>query len=324
MRMKSYKHLSAGERSQIEVLLKLGYSQRRIAEVLCRPQSTISREVRRNTRGKEWYLGSRAHNRSMKRGYWQRWKAPLKNKEVWDYVLKKLKSRWSPEIIAGRLPTDLPGESIHHETIYRYIYSIKSQHMQLYSYLKQHRKKRLKKYGRKIKSVPVAERVMISERPHKVELREEFGHWETDNMEGKKSDSQVITVTVERKTRYMRADLIARGSKQKKEHIVERLQNLPALTITTDNGSENAGHREWRKQLQTEVYFCNPYHSWEKGSVENAIGRIRRYIPRRRSIQDLTEGKLRWVVGEYNNTPRKVLNYRTPKEVFMRELANSK
>lgn len=321
--MNKYKHLTISERAQIEVLSKLGKSHQSISKLLGRSQSTISREIKRNTRGKEWYLSDRAQYRANKREYRQRCTAGLKNSQVWDYVIDKLKRRkWSPETIAGRLPFDIKEESIHHETIYRYIYSDKSQLMKLYNYLKLHRKRRMKKYGRKV-STPVSNRTMIIDRPTHIESRKEFGHYETDNMEGVKSDTSLVTVTLERKTRYMLADIIDRKSRSKTEHINRRLSTYRVKSITTDNGSENAGHEEWSKELNTDVYFCNAYHSWEKGSVENAIGRIRRYIPKRRTMMDLTESKLRWVVGEYNNTPRKVLNYLTPKEVFMRELRAS-
>lgn len=309
--MKEYSHLTLEERSKIEVLLKLEYSQRQIAKLLGRSQSTISDEIRRNTEGKEWYLVDRAKVRSEKRSYYQRKQAPLKENWIWEYVLSRLKKRWSPETICGRLWLE-HGVKLHHETIYRYVYSVDGQRNELYQYLKLHRKKRMRKYGRKVKRQPIKDRVMIEERP----TLEGFGHWETDNMEGVRSDRKSISVTIERQTRYMRADVIGRDSRTKTVNIQKRLNNLPVKTLTTDNGSENAGHKSW----PGDVYFCNAYHSWEKGAVENAIGRIRKYIPKKQSIEWVTNKKLQWIVNEYNETPRKCLNYLTPKEVFMREL----
>jgi IS30 family transposase len=317
--MKRYGHLTSEERSKIEILLKLKFSHRNIAKLLCRSQSTISDEINRNTKGKEQYIASRAQERSIKRGYWQRRQAPLKDSWTWRYVLKKLKKRWSPEIISGRLKRD-HGKRIHHETIYRYIYSEDGIRNQLYQYLTLHRKRRMKNHGRKVKSAPIAGRTMISQRPEV----EGFGHWETDNMEGTRSDKNVISVTIEKRTRFMTADLISKGSQSKTNHIVRRLSSLPVTTITTDNGSENAMHMGWAERLSTSVYFCNPYHSWEKGLVENSIGRLRKYIPKRQTISDLTGRKLGWIVGWYNSTPRKCLNYLTPKEAFMAELRNLK
>ncbi len=309
--MKKYGHLTLEERSQIEVLLKLKYSQREIAKLLCRSQSTISDEIKRNTKGKEVYKAKRAEQRSSKRSYNQRKQAPLKEMWIWEYVLSRLKRRWSPETISGRLWLD-HSVKLHHETIYRYIYSRDGQHNGLYQYLKLHRKKRMKVYGRKVKRQPIKDRIMIAERPS----LEGFGNWETDNMEGIRSDKKSVSVTIEKLSRYMRADVIGRNSNAKTSHILKRLSDLPVKTLTTDNGSENAGHNQWPGS----VYFCNAYHSWEKGAVENAIGRIRRHVPKKQSIEWLTNRKMQWIVNEYNETPRKCLNYLTPKEVFMREL----
>lgn len=313
--MKKYGHLTLEERSKIEVLLKLEYSQRQIAKLLGRSQSTISVEIRRNTKGKEWYLAFRANERATRRSYYQRKQAPLKEVWIWEYVLSRLKKRWSPEAICGRLWLE-HGVKLHHETIYRYVYSVDGQRNRLYQYLKLHRKKRMRKYGRKVKRQPIKNRVMIDQRP----TTEGFGHWETDNMEGVRSDRKSVSVTIERETRYMRADVVGRDSRTKTKHIVKRLSNLPVKTLTTDNGSENARHITWKKKLGVDVYFCNPYHSWEKGAVENAIGRIRKYIPKKQSIEWLTNQKLQRVVDEYNETPRKCLKYLTPKEEFMRQL----
>lgn len=319
--MGTYTHLSFYERVQIEVLLKQNYSHSSIGKSIRRDQTTISREIKRHTRGKEIYLANRAQDRAERTAYYQRYKAPLKSRVIWNYVMDKLKLRWSPELIAGRMLIDLEGASIHPETIYRCIYSERYRHLELYNYLPRKHQKRRKKYGRKAQRAPVANRTMIDERPASVGNRELFGNWETDNMEGKKSDKQVVSVTVERKSRYAVADITRRNSASKTKKLTKRLRKLIVNTITTDNGSENAEHEIWSKQLQADVYFCRPYAPWEKGSVENTIGWIRRYIKKRSTLNDLTNRQLQWVVSRYNNTPKKVLNFLTPKEVFMRESA---
>lgn len=311
--MQKYKQLDFRERSQIEILLRQGYSHRRIAGLLGRSQPTISREISRNCRGKEEYLAERSQARSERRSFNQRRQAPLKEYWIWEYVIRRLKKRWSPEAICGRLWLE-HSVRLHHETIYRYVYSVDGQRNELYQYLKSHRKKRMKKYGRKVKRNPVKNRTMISERP---EVKG-FGHLETDNMEGLRSDTKCVSVILERESRYMRADVVGKDSQTKTTHILKRLKEMPAKTLTTDNGSENAGHEDWN----VPTYFCNPYHSWEKGAVENAIGRIRKYLPKKTSLENLSRQKLAWVVSEYNKTPRKCLDYLTPEEVFMAELHN--
>ena len=160
---------------------------------------------------------------------------------------------------------------------------------------------------------------MIQERPKKIDSREEIGHWESDLMEGIRVDKKAVTVTLERKSRYMVAGISTKKSQDKTRSLIRMLKDKEPKSITVDNGSENAGHREWQKRLNTQVYFCNPYRSWEKGAVENSITWLRRSFPKKKSIQYITPQKLAYVVKKYNQTPRKILNYLTPEEVFMRE-----
>ena len=136
-------------------------------------------------------------------------------------------------------------------------------------------------------------------------------------MDGIRGDTNSVSVTIERKSRYMVSGLITKKSQSKSDNLIKRLKQLPVLTITTDNGSENAGHKIWQQELDAEVYFCNAYHSWEKGAIENAIGRLRRVIPKKRSLEDLSYQKLAYYTHLYNHTPRKCLNYLTPHEAFM-------
>ena len=91
-------------------------------------------------------------------------------------------------------------------------------------------------------------------------------------------------------------------------------------TITTDNGSENSDHKNWTKQIRAQVYFCNPYHSWEKGSIENVFTRVRRFIPKGTSIDTISKQQAKAIQNKLNNTPRKCLNYQTPNEAMMLEL----
>ena len=106
---------------------------------------------------------------------------------------------------------------------------------------------------------------------------------------------------------------------EKTAAVVSRLKTFPVFTrktITTDNGAENSFHAEITKHTGARVYFCHPYHSWEKGTVENTIGRLRRYLPKKQSLQDLTEQELQAIEYDMNNTPRKCLGYLTPYEKF--------
>lgn len=310
------------ERERIFGWLHEGKSLREIARELNRNHSSIVREVQRNrNQNTGEYLPCVAQVKAKKRERMQREKAPLKCPEIYLYVRRKLRMGWSPEVIAGRLPHDLPGQKIDDETIYGYIYTpAKHPGEKLFEHLTLHRRKRMKKHGRKVKNSLIPGRIGIEERPGAVEFREEFGHGETDLMEGIRSDKPVVSVTVERKTRYTQLRLLKNKTAQAKTKAVKKdLQELPLQTLTADNGTENADHQKWH--LPT--YFTKPYHSWEKGTVENTIGRLRKYIPKKTSIAKLTAEELRYIQYEMNHTPRKCLQFQTPAQALSKERNNT-
>ena len=321
-----YTQLKESERVVIEILLEEGKSMRTIAKRLDRNVGTISREISRNrNQNSGQYVAVKAHIKAVRKLKYQRYKAPLKNPEVFLYVREKLREIWTPEEIAGRLKRDHPEHSIHHETIYRYIYnSKKTRGMYLWQYLKNHRKKRMVKNGRKIQSSKIADAIRIDERDKSILFRTTVGHWETDNMGGKTKDISAFCGTVERKTRYTILDVLEnRKATTKTESLATDFSEFPekfVQTITTDNGSENSDHKEWTRKINTKVYFCNPYHSWEKGSIENVFTRVRRYIPKGTSIDKVTKKQAKAIQHKLNNTPRKCLNYLTPNEAMMLEL----
>lgn len=321
-----YTQLKESERVMIEILLEEGKSIRYISKRLGRNVGTVSREIKRNkNQNSGQYLAVKANKKAVKRLQDQRYKAPLKNPKIFLYVRQKLREFWTPEEIAGRLSIDFPDESIHHETIYRYIYnSKKTRGMKLYKYLKNHRKKRMIKFGRKVHKSKIKDMIRIDERDKSILLRTEVGHWETDNMGGKVRDISAFCGSIERKTRYSILDVLEdRKAVTKTESLVTDLELFPQKfveTITTDNGSENSDHKQWSSKINTKVYFCNPYHSWEKGSVENMFTRVRRYIPKGTSIDLISKQQAKLIQNKLNNTPRKCLNYLTPNEAMMLEL----
>ncbi len=311
-------------------LREQGKSLRSIATELGRSHTSLSRELRRNVKyGIEYfnnaYLPCKASGLALKRKIGQRKKASLKNPTIYLYVKKHLiEDGWSPETIAGRLTIDHPGESITKETIYRYIYSKQYQargngiekQKPLSSYLVLAREKRMKLGGRKVfrhGKIPLA--VSIEKRPKSILARKRIGHWETDNVIGRQTDSTALSVTVERKILFtLITKLVDRTAVTKKEAVIQRLREYPRKTLTTDNGKENTYHREITKALTIPMYFCHAYASWEKPSVENMNGRIRRYIPKGVSIDDITEETIAAIEYKLNHTPRKRLQFLTPCE----------
>lgn len=319
--MKIYRQLSLEEREKVYGLMNAGMSLGDIGKKLNRNKGTLSRELHRNAKYGNPYLPCRAQKKADKRKLRQRRRAPLKNSQIYLYVREHIRLGWSPELIAGRLSKDHPGQSISIETIYQYIYrrnyTLKPE--KLWQYLPLARKKRMKKEGRRVRRIgKIPEAVSIEKRPEEVQRREGIGHWETDNIIGKISDDTALSVTVERLTRMtLMTKLPDRTAQAKTDSICSRLNEFPQntlLTLTADNGSENSYHKQISKRTGMAVYFTHAYASWEKGSVENMNGRIRRYIKKGRSIDMVSDAEITRVEHTLNSTPRKCLDFLTPYE----------
>lgn len=146
-----------------------------------------------------------------------------------------------------------------------------------------------------------------------------MGHWESDSVVGGDRSSG-LNVIVERTTRLVNISLIKnKTAKETKAAVLRRLSNHPAelvKSITYDNGTENVLHQEINERLGTQSFFCAPYHSWEKGSVEQVNGLIRRYLPKGTDFNLITAAEINRIEKRLNNRPRKCLNFKTPYEMF--------
>lgn len=327
-----YSHLTLAEREKLYALREQGKSFREISRVLNRSHTTLAREYRRYAKYGRPYLPCQASAKANLAAVKQRTKAALKNHLIFLYVREHLRQHWSPETIAGRLPLDYPGEHVCPETIYQYIYG-KGRWFKLWRHLPKFHRKRRVKSGRKLKlkklsRIPGA--VSIEDRPNRVNLRKQAGHFETDLMEGKRGNKTVLSAIVERKTRLTLLSKQAnKKAKTKNKTMVEKLKllestakaNRPIIrSITADNGLENSGHQAISKAFKANYYFCHAYASWEKGTVENTIGRIRNFIPKGVNLHRFTRKQIQWLENQLNNTPRKCLNYLTPNEAMMSEV----
>jgi IS30 family transposase len=328
-----YQHLSLAERERLYALREQGKSFREIAKRLGRHHTSLSREYRRHAKYYKSYLPCKAEKEAIKIARAQRQKAPLKNPTVFLYVRIKLREeKWSPETIAGRLSIDFPGQSITPETIYQYIYG-KGKRYKLWQYLPRSHKKRKVKKGRgvrkdKSKSL-LPEAVSIEKRPQKITERAQVGHLETDLMEGKKTDKTCLSVEVERKTRYiLLTKLRNKRTRTKSKRLQKKLKKVKSLsktrrplvkTMTMDNGAENKKLPRALRRLGVKSYSCHPYHAWEKGTVENTISLIRRYIPKGMPISHYSKEQIQWLENKLNRTPRKCLGFLTPNEVMEKE-----
>lgn len=329
--MPSYVHLNIEERERLFGWRKVSVSLRDIAKRLKRNVSTVSRELKRNTRYGRDYLPCRAQKRAERVAKEQRYQAPLKNPEVFLYVRRKLRKPylWSPEIIAGRIGQEVKGAAINPETIYRYIYSKRGRRYKLWENLECGRQKRKRKLGRKIQNrgkVPNA--ISIDLRPKYIMSRKRPGHWETDNVEGPRPSKPALSVLVERSLRLVALTWLPNQTAKVKTRALKRkLKPLPPelrLSLTQDNGKENHGHEATGKALGMAMYFCHAYHSWEKESVENRNRKIRRFFPKGTDFTGVSEDEIAAVEYYLNNRPMKCLDYSTPYEKMQQLLSKLK
>jgi len=324
---KTYKHLSCQERDQIAIMLAKGLSRRHIAQTINRDVGTISREIRRNGAPiYKVYLPHRAQLRAAKRKSLSVRHERIRNPKIRRYILRKLKLRWSPELIAKTLPAKYPGHSVSHEAIYQFVYeSPIGEERNLKQYLvKAHRIRKHPGYRKGYAKSHIPNRIGIETRPAIVATRTQAGHWENDTIVSRKS-AQAMVALLERKSRLVRlGKLKSKTSKNLKSAVNRRLSHYPEhmrRTITYDNGAENTQHGEINATLGTQSYFCAPYHSWEKGSVENVIGLVRIFFPKGTDFSQVTREQVKRVEYLLNTRPRKCLDYKTPLDVFRQSVA---
>jgi len=325
--MEQYKQLSLEDRCQITNLRQKGLSIRQVAATLDRSPSTIARELRRNASAKARYKPAYANQIAKSR----RWSGSrlVRQPELQEKVLKLLSRGWSPEQVSRCLSLEQKKQVISYESIYRFIYAqiSRTNNYKWRYYLPRSKSKRGfrgKKGGSSALTIP--NRVSIRQRPQHVESRKNPGHWEADLMCFSKY-GQVLLVAHDRLSRLL---IISNPSGKSAIPIAHRLselfQTLPQplrQTITFDNGSEFAKH-EHLHSIGMKTFFCDTHSPWQKGGVENAIGRMRRVLPRKTDLDTLSEVDLRSHVAAYNHTPRKCLGFKTPAEVFLRQVLHFK
>lgn len=314
---KPYKHLTNHERDLLSVLKSQGKSVREIARTLQRNPATISRELKRNAPPVHtgYYLAHKAQERAVQRAVAGRTHKRLKDDKIRRYVRRRIKHGWSPEIIAGRLKKLHPEKSISHEAIYQWVYADARELIP--SLVRAHRNRKRRGYSRRHKKTHIPERISIKERPEQVQLRQQPGHWETDTAVSRQSVA-ALQVSVERKTRIAKLGKLARkGAHEMSTALTRRLSRYPKsfrLSITYDNGSENTEHVRTNKVLGTRSFFCEPFHSWERGTVENTIGLIRRFFPKKTDFAKVSKSRINAVERWLNHRPRKCLGFLTPLE----------
>lgn len=320
---KTYEHLSEDERDRLSVFRAQKLSLREMARQLGRNVGTISREFKRNAAPsyQGCYLAHRAQGRADARKETGHLRERLRDPRLRGYARRQLGRGWSPERIAGRWKA-LGRGRISHEAIYQWVYA---QARDLIPYLVRAHRRRLRRgHSSKHKSSHIPSRTPISERPTSVLNRRQAGHWEADTIVSRQSPA-ALQVLVERKTRHTRLrKLAARGAAEMRKAMNRSLSRYPKhllLSCTYDNGSENVQHERVNRTLGTKSYFCEPFHSWEKGSVENAAGLVRRHLPKKTDFAMVSADRIKRTERWINGLPRKCLGFKTSAEAWRQAVA---
>ena len=322
-----YSQISIEERCEISRLRASGVSVRQVAAVLDRAPSTVARELKRNGSRTSVYKPRYAEEQARAR----RWCGSRleRDDELRERVLSRLKEGWSPEQVSGRLALETGRSVISHETIYRFIYAqLARKHEYSWRHYLPRAKSKRGWRGRKGGSPAsfIFLRRPLSERPQAAANRQMPGHWEADLMLFRTYGQAVLTLH----ERYSRLLIAVRPPGKAAAPIASAMSTilapLPAQwrqTLTFDNGTEFARHHQLHA-LGIETFFCDTYAPWQKGGVENAIGRMRRNLPRKTDLATLSDERFARLVQVYNNTPRKCLRYNTPAEVFWNHVLHFK
>jgi IS30 family transposase len=316
MNNKKYTHVKKAERLEIAILLEKGYSYRNIAKVQGRSVSSISEEIKNNSVKGKYDPHKANHKAYVKRKYskYQGMKVVSDN-DLWNYIEDKIKQDWSPEAISGRIENiDTQIKTISAKGIYKFIDSVYGRLLE--KHLAYQGKK--KRSQTACKTEHLTDRVFIDKRPKIIDKRRRFGDWEGDFIVSGKNGKGVILTLYERKSKYcflkgfpvQRIELIY-------QYIFEITGGVVINSLTLDNDIVFKKHKELSELLGKPIYFCHPYHSWEKGGVENINKLVRRYIPKGSDISQYNDEDIQTIQDKLNNRPRKCLKYKTPYEVMI-------
>jgi IS30 family transposase len=315
----NYNQLTHSQRYRIEILLAMGHSYSAIANEIGVHKSTVSREVRRNMHEGRYHAQTAIHLTFIRRR--SSTKYSKHSPAIVHFVRQALvKEQWSPEQIS-RMMRQKMHPWVSHEWIYRYVWNDKRHGGNLFEHLRTRLKPYRKRYATKPRQRIFAGSKPISLRPDAANLRQRIGDWEIDTVLGKTGRSVLVTA-VDRKSRYLIMRLAPRKTS---DAVIQTLLKMyhrlkrRVHTITCDNGTEFAQHRLLAKKLKADIYLCTPYHSWERGTNENTNGLIRQYFPKSTNFDLIKPIEVKRVMDKLNRRPRKILNFNTPRQVFLND-----
>jgi IS30 family transposase len=312
--MRKASKLSGSERSELQILHTKGYSARSIAKVLGRSPNTIADELSRNAGSDGIYLAAKASHKA----YVRRKYAKYQGKKIEGYtalrtyVIDGLKAGWNPDEISGAMKQSSQPFYASKTAIYEWLYSAYGQPYCQYLPSRQYRPKKRK--SKVTERVMIPDRAPLEQRPLGATNRSRYGHWEGDTVvSGKRSGGRAaLAVTQERVTRLIGARLIPdlrpvsfTGA------VTVILASKKALSLTLDNGIENKRHRDITAATGAKAFFCDPYSSWQKGSVEHANKLLRRYFPKGCDLGQFDQVFVDAACDRLNKKPRKILGYKS-------------
>lgn len=320
--MLSYVHFTLEERICLQNLLSEGKSFRQIARILGRNPSTISREIKRNrtkypkhkSNNQFNYHYWRAHILTTCRRKQNRRIALVPNTFKYNYVVEKLNQYWSPEQISMRLRTEYPDQIVGVSTIYRYIKRKDLEGITKKTHLR--RKGKNRHLVHKNCYVIHPDR-RIPEWSDDIKARTRIGDWEGDTVFGGVGKGLIVTL-VDRKSRFLKAGLLSsRNAEETREVIEKMLDGDIVYSVSLDNGSEFAEFRELEKNIKAPVYFAEPHKPWQRGTNENTNDVLRFFFPKGFDFRKITQAQLDAIVDLINDRPRKCLNWKSPREIFV-------
>jgi IS30 family transposase len=299
--------LTKSERFEIKILRDKGYSMRIIARSLERSPNTISYEIKVNSVSST-YDPHKAHLKALVRKRYRKFQYTKIEKypEIKAFIIEKLQEHWNPDEIAGWLKANQPELHVSKSSIYNWLHTGRGDRYCDLLYSERHYRK---KHKNKTKRVLIPHRVGIEERPDEVLSRGTFGHHEADTIVSRKGGTGAILVLIERKSRLVQLWKLPDLKPAGVAHRLKQVLNIKSVTF--DNGIENIYH----ESIGVPTYFCDPYSSWQKGTVENVNKMIRRYIPKGTDLGSITQEYLDSIADIINKKPRKILGYVSAYEV---------
>jgi IS30 family transposase len=280
-------------------------------------RSTLYRELNRNT-GQKGYRYQQAQERAFERKKISAQNTLKMTPRLIVIIDDKLRLQWSPEQISGWLKRQNSDEAVSHESIYRHVWRDKLNGGKLYKELRHNGKKYNKRGSGKAGRGCIPGRIDIAERPIIVEEKSRLGDWEIDTIIGAEHKGAVVSMVERHSKLTLLAKVPQKTAQEVEKALTGKLREVSdyVLTITADNGKEFANHLAISSELGVTVYFARPYHSWERGLNEHTNGLVRQYLPKYQRLDTVADETIEEIENLLNNRPRKVLQFRTPLEVF--------